>query len=618
MKHSYPFNQIHYKTVKTGSSVKQVERLDIADHSEFIVIKEAAEQIEHAYEPQKAIRTILSLISRQMGLNRGRILLQDGDTGYLHVAYSFGLTQEEIDRSRFKMGEGISGKVMYTGTPMIVSDIDKEDDYLFRTVGRDTLPPETVAFLATPIIRGGATIGVLAINRLSKRSRSFDKDLGLLKLISLFISEILSVHSMLQKQTQILKEENEQLRAMALGQGSQYGIIGESSALMSALNKVTRAVNTSVTVLLKGESGTGKERFSRMLHLASHRQDGPFIAINCAAIPEELLESELFGHEKGAFTGAIQMKQGKIELANKGTLFLDEIGDLDLGLQAKLLRVLEERSITRIGGTKPIPIDARIIVASHKNLQDSVNKQTFRLDLFYRLNVFPILLPPLRERDGDIRLLARHFLNQANQEYQASAIFDSDALNFLENYDWPGNIRQLENVIKRSVLLADENRFITSKLIENIILDESGIIHNTSNESSVLEARNTQTATGFTQGAHSPNVWDRPVAEPSSIQSQGFSAQNYSRNQPFTASIASINPNGADAYQPRSEHVQPQTSQFNQPSNDKRAYWRVSEDEGAILQQALEAARGNKTQAASMLNMTPRQFSYRLKKLNLG
>ena len=616
--------------------MKQVERLDIADHSEYIVIKEAAEQIEHAYEPQKAIRTILSLISRQMGLNRGRILLQDGDSGYLHVAYSFGLTEDEIERSRFKMGEGISGKVMYTGTPMIISDIDKEDDYLFRTVDRSTLPSETVAFIAAPIVRGGSTIGVLAVNRLTKRARSFDKDLGLLKLISLFISEILSVHSMLEQQTQILKEENEQLRAMAIGQGSQYGIIGESSALMVALNKVSRAVNTSVTVLLKGESGTGKERFSRMLHLASHRQDGPFIAINCAAIPEELLESELFGHEKGAFTGAIQMKQGKIELANKGTLFLDEIGDLDLGLQAKLLRVLEERSITRIGGTKPISIDARVIVASHKDLHDSVNKKTFRLDLFYRLNVFPILLPPLRERDGDIRLLARHFLNQANQEYQSSAIFDQGALNFLESYDWPGNIRQLENVIKRSVLLADDNRFITAPLIENIIRDESGIIHNSeSQESYYAEQINTtpsnfapsepwQQPAAFEQSAmpmnHQSNeqLTTQPHMQPSTMSGSGFNTPNYNTQHPsFSAQVSSPPPNSnyqTGAVANSGLHRPPQ---FSQPVSDKRAYWRVSEEEGEILKQALEAARGNKTQAALLLNMTPRQFSYRLKKLNL-
>lgn len=584
--------------------MKQVEHLDIANHSEYIVIKEAAEQIENAYDPERAIGTILSLISRQMGLNRGRILLQDGDSGYLHTAYAYGLTDEEIKKSRFAMSEGITGRVMYTGTPTIVPDIDKEDDYLFRTVNREILPSETVAFIAAPIVRNGVVIGVLAVNRLAKRSRSFDKDLGLLKLISLFVSEILSVHSMLEKQTQVLKEENEQLRAVALGQGSQYGIIGESPALMAALNKVSRATNTSVTVLLKGESGTGKERFSRMLHLASHRQDGPFIAINCAAIPEELLESELFGHEKGAFTGAVNAKKGKVELANHGTLFLDEIGDLDLGLQAKLLRVLEERAITRIGATKSIPIDVRIIVASHKDLQDSVNRGLFRLDLFYRLNVFPILLPPLREREGDIRLLARHFLNQANQEYQAASIFDTDALSFLERYEWPGNIRQLENVIKRCVLLAEDGRFITSALIENIIRDESGIIHGGVQTDKPLSMPSADRATSHTTAEE----WRQASA---TAPMQQPAEKTFFQPSNTSAPIPS-----ADMFNTHSHQAWPEQP-VRQPS-DKRAYWRVSEDEAGRLLQALEAARGNKTQAALMLNMTPRQFSYRLKKLNLA
>ena len=457
-----------------------------------------------------------------------------------------------------------------------------------ETVDRETLPEGKVSFIATPITRNNIVIGVLAVNRLANPRRSLDKDLGLLKLIALFISEILAVHAMIEKQTQILKEENEQLRSLALGQGSQYGIIGESPALMSALNKVSRATNTSVTVMLQGESGTGKERFSRMLHLASHRKDGPFIAINCAAIPEELLESELFGHEKGAFTGAIQTKLGKMELANHGTLFLDEIGDMDLGLQSKLLRVLEDRTITRIGATKPIPIDIRIIVASHKDLHGAVNNGGFRLDLFYRLNVFPIELPALREREGDVRLLARHFLNQANQEYGTSAIFDPEAMAFLERYDWPGNIRQLENVVKRAVLMADHDRLISSHLINRIISEESGIIRG---GSPVPE----QVSTNSNAYADS---WQQSTAIPPP--------------QPITTNIQP-SPQTINPYPPQNFVDTPSVN----PVDEKRAYWRVSENEIERLQQALEMARGNKTRAAMLLNMTPRQFSYRLKKLGL-
>ncbi|BBP45035.1 Nif-specific regulatory protein [Thiosulfatimonas sediminis] len=559
------------------------DSLDIANHSEYIVIRQAAEQIERAHKPEEAITDILSLISRQMGLNRGRVLLHDKSDSVLYAAYSFGLTDLEVSRSRFADNEGISGKVMKMGSPVIIPNIDLEDDYLCRTVARSTLPQETVAFIATPILRKGKNIGVLAVNRLRNRSRSLDRDLGILKLIALFIGEILAVNELIEKQTQVLKEENEQLRAMAVSQGSQYGIIGESPAVMASLNKAARAANVSVTVLLKGESGTGKEKFSRMLHMASNRQDGPFIAINCAAIPLELLESELFGHEKGAFTGATATKPGKIEMANKGTLFLDEIGDLDLGLQAKLLRVLEERSITRIGSNKAIPVDVRIIVASHKNLQESVNQGNFRLDLFYRLNVFPIELPALRERDGDIRLLARHFLNQANQEYHTNVIFDRGALEFLERYEWPGNIRQLENVIKRAVLLAEDGQMITDRLIQRIIREESGIVFNENTPPpAAISAPEAVNAAASRVGAMPPLT----VAE----------TVHYAQAMPPT----------------------PPPNAFNADSEIKRNYWKVSDSEKDLLLQALERAHGNKSHAARMLNMTPRQYNYRYKKLGLG
>ncbi|WP_319558349.1 sigma-54 interaction domain-containing protein [Thiomicrorhabdus sp.] len=554
--------------------------LDIAEHFEFIVIKEAAEQIENANQPEKAIQSILSIISRQMGLNRGRVLLQEPTSGYLYTAYSYGLTEEEVARSRFAIREGITGKVMHSGQPWIVPDIDLEEDYLCRTVSRETLPQEPVSFIATPIIRNGVPVGVMAVNRLKGRTRPLDKDLNILKLIALFISEILAVNTMLEQQTQILKEENEQLRALATSQGSHYGIIGESSALMDALNKVTRAANASVTVLLKGESGTGKEKFSRMLHLSSHRQDGPFIAINCAAIPLDLLESELFGHEKGAFTGATQTKQGKIELAHKGTLFLDEIGDMDLGLQAKLLRVLEERTITRVGSNRPIPVDVRIIVASHKDLHEGVNQGRFRLDLFYRLNVFPIELPPLRDRYGDIRLLSRHFLNLANQEYGVGTIFDQGALGFLETYDWPGNIRQLENVIKRAVLMAESNRFITADLIQHIISEESGIM---------AASRIAHTHKALV--AKEPDVIEHEMQP---MLNDRVAVMDHHRHKVAASSHdESMNHGG------------------------KRNYWRVSEDESERLMEALHQAHGNKTQAAALLDMTPRQFNYRLSKLGL-
>lgn len=541
---------------------------DTANESEFTVIKQAAMQIELAANPDQAIHNILSICSRQMGLNRGRVFLKEADTDWLFAAYSYGLSPLEIERSRFHLKEGITGKVMATGQPAVVPDIDSEEDYLFRTVDRATLPQEPVAFFALPLIRKHKTVGVLTFNRLKQRQRSYDRDLAFLKIMATFISEILAVHQLIEQQTQHLKHENEQLRQVALGQGSQYGIIGESLALTQALDKAARAAATPVTVMLKGESGTGKEKFSRMVHRASHRKDGPFIAINCAAIPKDLIEAELFGYEKGSFTGANQQKKGKFELANKGTLFLDEIGDLDLNLQAKLLRVLEEKSVTRLGGVEPVALDVRIIVASHKDLQQAVNDGRFRLDLFYRLNVFPIDLPPLRERHGDVRILARHFLDLTNQDYHSNVVLARETLGYFEQYDWPGNIRQLENVIKRAVLLADETGIVSVTTIQNILNDERGITH----DSETATARN-QPSMAF------PN----PIAE--SLPAHSAAQANLTKQTEQTALT--------------------------------RTYWKVSEDEASMLEAALKQARGNKTRAAKLLNMTTRQLSYRLEKLGI-
>jgi Nif-specific regulatory protein len=549
------------------------EQTDIANNSEFIAIQQTVQQIEHAHNPAFAIHNILSICSRLMGLNRGRVVLKDPQqANALVIAHAYGLTPEEMARSRFTLKEGITGKVMHSAQPVVIPDIDQEQDYLFRTVDRSTLPQEPVSFIAVPLIRNNICTGVLGFNRLRHRNRSFDRDVSFAKIIAVFIAEILAVKELIEQQTQSLKLENEQLRSVALGQGSQYGIIGESASLLQAIDKATRAATTPVTVMLKGESGTGKEKFSRMIHRASRRKDGPFIAINCAAIPKDLLEAELFGYEKGSFTGANQLKKGKFELADKGTLFLDEIGDLDFNLQAKLLRVLEEKSVSRIGGTKDIPLDVRIIVASHKDLHQAVNENRFRLDLFYRFNVFPIELPPLRDRHGDIRILARHFLDIANQDYQMNTVFERAALDFFEAYLWPGNIRQLENVIKRCVLMADENRIISIQTVQQILEDESAITHNA----------------------------------PSSIpQSSAFQ-----KTQPTI--VQDTNIRREDMADP------PYLGEALHHEDQTRAYWKVSSDEKSALKDALKFSRGNKTRAAKLLNMTPRQFNYRLKKLGMA
>jgi Nif-specific regulatory protein len=312
---------------------------------------------------------------------------------------------------------------------------------------------------ALPIIVGGAVRGVLAVNRFRALHRPLSDDLVTLKLVAAQIAQLLRiehlVNTQVERRTAALTVENRELKR-ALGKHAQSGgIIGESVASRAALRQIMQVARTTATVLLLGESGTGKELFARALHTASDRREAPFVKVNCGAIPENLFESELFGHEKGAFTGAHAAKSGRFEEADGGTLFLDEVGDLPLLMQVKLLRALQEHQIQRVGGRKELPVNVRIVAATNRDLQQLVANGRFRLDLFYRLNVVPVKLPALRARPEDIPALTRHFLSLANESFQRNVSLSGDALAQLIRFPWPGNIRQLQNIIERLVLLAE-------------------------------------------------------------------------------------------------------------------------------------------------------------------
>ena len=424
---------------------------------EQLLIRESIRLVSRGQEPDKAVREMLHLLSELLGLNRGRVVLRDEAAGDLAIRIAYGLTSEEMQRGRYAPGEGITGRVMQTGETLIVQDIDAEPGYLARAVERSTLPAGTISFIALPIMVDRAIFGVLGVHRLRSRRRSLGADLQILRTIADLIGQVFRVGQLIEERTALLKEENRSLR-VALRQKVQsktnWGIIGDTPQLMAALDQLEQVAGSDATVMLLGESGTGKELFARALHLQSPRRDRPFVKVNCAAIPETLFEAELFGHEKGAFTSAGQQRIGRFEQADGGTLFLDEIGDLPLPVQVKLLRVLQERVIERLGGRGEIPVDVRIVAATHQDMTRLVQAGRFRLDLFYRLNVIPIRLPSLRERSGDIKLLVRHFVSQLNQRHQRNIVMTPPAMSSLVSYPWPGNIRQLYNVLERIVLLA--------------------------------------------------------------------------------------------------------------------------------------------------------------------
>ena len=442
---------------------------------ELLLMREVMKLVGRSLAPAFVLREMLHLMSELLGLNRGRMVLADEgsagqakETRTASIRHAYGLTAGQVASGVYRWGEGITGRVLQTGLPAIVQDVDAEPLFLFRCVPRSQLPPQTVAFIALPIEVNGATIGVLACHRIRSRQRHLNDDLAVLRILATLAGQLLQLEQLVAEETRQLEERNAALARALDTSTARYGLIGRSPALLQALGELERVSQSQATVLLLGESGTGKELFARAVHLASGRHDQPFIKVNCSAIPETLFESELFGYERGAFTGANTARAGWFEQANGGTIFLDEIGELPLAMQSKLLRTLQEGTLVRLGGTRELKVNIRLVAATNRDLARDVQAGRFRQDLYYRLNVIPIRLPSLRERREDIRALALHFVNRANQAHERNVHLAPEAMARLETHDWPGNIRELGNLIERLVLLTDHTR-VTAVALERFM-----------------------------------------------------------------------------------------------------------------------------------------------------
>jgi Nif-specific regulatory protein len=337
---------------------------------------------------------------------------------------------------------------------MVIPDIGSEPQFLDRTESRGDLLSQPIAFIAVPIKVGGETIGVLSVDRVFTERLSFEDDVRVLSIVASLIGQAVNLQQRVERERTGLLEQTRSLQRALSSRYRLDSIVGQSKRMREIYKAVQQVSQSRATVLLLGESGTGKELLARAIHHHSPRAERPFITINCAALPQTLLESELFGHEKGAFTGATTAKKGRFELSDGGSLFLDEIGDLPLDLQTKLLRVLQERSFERVGGTHTVTVDVRIIAATHQDLEGAIASGRFREDLYYRLNVVPILLPPLRDRREDIPLLVEHFLAKFNRENSRKVRITGRALQQILEHDWPGNVRELENHIERLVIMS--------------------------------------------------------------------------------------------------------------------------------------------------------------------
>ncbi|QER41856.1 GAF domain-containing protein [Thermodesulfobacterium sp. TA1] len=430
--------------------VEQLER----KNKELLALLEISKILSSSFNLQHNLYQSLKVLSDILDMKRATITLYDSETNTLHISVAYGLTPEQIKRGIYKKGEGIVGKVFDTGEPIVVPNIGKEPMFLNKTGAR--LTKENISFLCLPLKIEGEVLGVLSVDRIFSEDIDLKEDIRFLNIVSTLFSQYLKLYQMFKKE----KEEKESLSLELKGKYQFRNLIGVSDKMQQVFKLALKAAKCKANILIIGESGTGKELIAKAIHFESDRANGPFVAINCAAIPETLLEAELFGYKKGAFTGALISKPGKFELANGGTIFLDEIGDLPLSLQAKLLRVIQEKTFERIGDTKPIKVEVRIIAATNRDLEAMIREGTFRDDLYFRLNVIPIYIPPLRERKEDIPLLVEHFLKKFNQEYNKNVQVSAEVMEKLVAYHWPGNVRELENTLERLVVLA-EKEFIS-------------------------------------------------------------------------------------------------------------------------------------------------------------
>ena len=396
---------------------------------------------------------ILQVLEQSLGISQGALCLLQGDK--LIIEASYGLSDEEKARGTYRLGEGITGSVGQTGTPAVIRDTARSRDFLNRT--GSLRGGESESFLCVPILHAGEIIGTLSLSFPVLKQGTLSKLVNLLQVVANILADAVASVREVTQERQLLERENDRMRyELGEKQGIFSNIIGHSSAMRSVYLEMTKVARSAANVLLLGESGTGKELLAQAIHYASDRKDGPFVAVNCAALPEGLIESELFGHEKGAFTGAIKQRIGRFEEASSGTLFLDEIGDIPVQTQVKLLRVLQEKVFERVGSQQPIRTNARIIAATSRNLEKMKDDGSFREDLYYRLAVLPIAVPPLRSRKVDIISLADFFLAKYNKQYGKNVLrLSTPAIDMLMSYHWPGNVRELENMIERAVIMSN-------------------------------------------------------------------------------------------------------------------------------------------------------------------
>lgn len=432
------------------------------DLSALMKVSTTINAIRDVTELQKRL---LELLFEVVPAQRGAILLRDENDLKAGEEFSsmFGIDRKLGPDSVTRVSSSVARQVLNDGTALLIEDRRQE----LMVEARSLAETQTISVLCVPLVMMDRTLGVIYLDTSDPDDR-FDKDH--LQLVSA-IASITAVAIENARHIQWLEDENRRLVEDAI---IEHNMVGESGVMRSVYQFIAKVAPTDSSVLINGESGTGKELVARAIHQNSKRADMPFVAVNCAALTESLLESELFGHEKGAFTGALAQRKGRLEIADGGTLFLDEIGELSPALQVKLLRVLQEREFERVGGTRTIKVDIRLLTATNRDLEELIKQGMFRQDLFYRLNVLQMEMPPLRQRQEDIKLLANYFAMRYSEKCNRKVTgIAPEALKRLMNYDWPGNVRELENAIERAVVLGTTERILLEDLPEVVLETEA-------------------------------------------------------------------------------------------------------------------------------------------------
>lgn len=426
--------------------------------TEVGLLADVAKALAESLDLEKTLQSILKALETHVKLERGAITLLDSESETISIKVAHGLSDVSRKQITYKVGEGITGLVVQTGKEVVVPDISKDPRFLAKTGQRKRSKGQKIAFFCVPIKLEGNTIGAISVDRKVRPADDFDLHVRLLEVLATMVAQAVKLNKLVQSDRRELRDENARLLRELKTKFNVHNMVGTSSAMLEVYRLIEQVANSNATVLVRGESGTGKDLVAHAVHYNSLRSEQPFIKINCTALPETLLESELFGHEKGSFTGAVDRKIGRFEMASGGTIFLDEIGDFSMNLQVKLLRVMQFKEFERVGGHETIKCNVRIVVATNKDLEEEIKNGVFREDLYYRINVFPIYMPPLRDRKNDVMLLADFFLEKyAKENHKDIKRISTPAIEMLTSYHWPGNIRELENCIERAVLLCDED-----------------------------------------------------------------------------------------------------------------------------------------------------------------